>query len=458
MKYHNSILGAIGNTPLVRLNKIHSKDSPIILAKVESLNPGGSIKDRIGLAMIEDAERKGLLKPGYTIIEPTSGNTGAGLALVAAVKGYKMIFVLPDKMSQEKIKLLKSYGAEVVVTPTSVPYDSPENYIEVAKTIASNTPNSYIANQYANPVNPQQHYDTTGPEIWSQTDGKIDVLVAGMGTGGTITGISKYLKKMNPNVKIVGVDPQGSIYASHFKGITEDIKAETYKTEGIGEDFIPSTIDLSLVDEVITVNDHDAFLTTRDLVYKEGIHVGGSSGSAVYAALKISETMNNGVIVVILPDTGRNYISKIYSDDWMQDHGYIERGVVPIIAKSVLLTKSSFPHILSVLPSSSINDAVDLMRKFEVSQLPVLNDSVPIGSIKEKSILKKLMSNEYTLSSTVDQLMDEPFPLVNENDDISGSQDLISEKNAAIVMDDRKAIGIITPIDILNYLSGERSK
>ena len=363
MKYHNSILGAIGNTPLVRLNKIHSKDSPIILAKVESLNPGGSIKDRIGLAMIEDAERKGLLKPGYTIIEPTSGNTGAGLALVAAVKGYKMIFVLPDKMSQEKIKLLKSYGAEVVVTPTSVPYDSPENYIEVAKTIASNTPNSYIANQYANPVNPQQHYDTTGPEIWSQTDGKIDVLVAGMGTGGTITGISKYLKKMNPNVKIVGVDPQGSIYASHFKGITEDIKAETYKTEGIGEDFIPSTIDLSLVDEVITVNDHDAFLTTRDLVYKEGIHVGGSSGSAVYAALKISETMNNGVIVVILPDTGRNYISKIYSDDWMQDHGYIERGVVPIIAKSVLLTKSSFPHILSVLPSSSINDAVDLISR-----------------------------------------------------------------------------------------------
>lgn len=458
MKYHNSILGAIGNTPLVRLNKICSKDSPVILAKVESLNPGGSIKDRIGLAMIEDAERKGLLKPGYTIIEPTSGNTGAGLALVAAVKGYKMIFVLPDKMSQEKIKLLKSYGAEVVVTPTSVPYDSPENYIEVAKTIASNTPNSYIANQYANPVNPQQHYDTTGPEIWSQTDGKIDVLVAGMGTGGTITGISKYLKKMNPNVKIVGVDPQGSIYASHFKGITENIKAETYKTEGIGEDFIPSTIDLSLVDEVITVNDQDAFLTTRDLVYKEGIHVGGSSGSAVYAALKISETMNNGVIVVILPDTGRNYISKIYSDDWMQDHGYIERGVVPIIAKSVLLTKSSFPHILSVLPSSSINDAVDLMRKFEVSQLPVLNDSIPIGSIKEKSILKKLMSNEYTLSSTVDQLMDEPFPLVNENDDISGSQDLISEKNAAIVMNDKKAIGIITPIDILNYLSGERSK
>ena len=458
MKYHNSILDAIGNTPLVRLNKICSKDSPVILAKVESLNPGGSIKDRIGLAMIEDAERKGLLKPGYTIIEPTSGNTGAGLALVAAVKGYKMIFVLPDKMSQEKIKLLKSYGAEVVVTPTSVPYDSPENYIEVAKTIASNTPNSYIANQYANPVNPQQHYDTTGPEIWSQTDGKIDVLVAGMGTGGTITGISKYLKKMNPNVKIVGVDPQGSIYASHFKGITENIKAETYKTEGIGEDFIPSTIDLSLVDEVITVNDQDAFLTTRDLVYKEGIHVGGSSGSAVYAALKISETMNNGVIVVILPDTGRNYISKIYSDDWMQDHGYIERGVVPIIAKSVLLTKSSFPHILSVLPSSSINDAVDLMRKFEVSQLPVLNDSIPIGSIKEKSILKKLMSNEYTLSSTVDQLMDEPFPLVNENDDISGSQDLISEKNAAIVMNDKKAIGIITPIDILNYLSGERSK
>ncbi len=323
MKVANNILELIGNTPMVRLNNLTTGLKPTILAKMESLNPGGSVKDRIGVEIIEAAEKEGVLKPGGTIVEATSGNTGVGLALVAAVKGYKTVFVMPDKMSMEKVRLLKAYGAKVVITPTTVPRDSPESYYSVAERIARETPNSFYANQYFNHRNPQAHYKTTGPEIWTQTNGKIDVLVAGVGTGGTITGIAKYLKEKNPKIKIIGVDPEGSVFHHHVKG--EKWEIHTYKVEGIGEDFLPGTVDLSLIDEFILVSDKESFLMARRLAKEEGIFVGGSSGAAVHATLKIAKDYGKDkTMVVILRDSGYRYISKFFSDEWMEANGFLD--------------------------------------------------------------------------------------------------------------------------------------
>ena len=322
----DGIVGTIGNTPLVRLTHIvHDVDAEV-LAKIECFNPGGSVKDRVGLAMIEDAESRAVLKPGGTIVEATAGNTGLGLAIGAASKGYRMIFVVPDKMSQEKIDLLKAYGAEVVITATAVPPNHPDYYVNRAKTIAGNTPNSFVPDQFSNAANPLAHYGSTGPEIWRQTQGKLDFFVAGMGTGGTITGVAKFLKEKDPLIKIVGVDPQGSVYAE-FKRKGRIGIAGSYKVEGIGEEFIPKTMDMSLVDEVVTVSDKDAFLTARTLARMEGILAGGSSGAALFAALKIARDLGaqgkGKRIVVLLPDTGRNYLTKIYSDDWMKANGFM---------------------------------------------------------------------------------------------------------------------------------------
>lgn len=319
MEVHGSILEAIGNTPLVRLNKVTKGLKPTILAKLECLNPGGSVKDRIGVAMIEQAEREGKLRPGGTIIEPTSGNTGAGLAMVASVKGYKTIFVMPDKMSEEKQSLLRAYGAKVVVTPTNVSPDSPEHYTKVAAKLAHETPNAFMPNQYENRSNPDTHYRTTGPEIWSQTRGKVDVFVAGMGTGGTITGTGRFLKEKKKSLRVVGADPEGSIFYSRFHNQAET--PHQYKVEGIGEDFMPGTMDLSTVDDVIQVSDKDAFRMARRLAREEGVLVGGSGGTAVQAALKVAEDMSDEIIVTLLPDTGRNYLSKLYSDKWMIEQG-----------------------------------------------------------------------------------------------------------------------------------------
>jgi cystathionine beta-synthase len=322
MEVHKSILEVIGNTPLVRLNKVSQGLKPTILAKLENLNPGGSVKDRIGIAMVEQAEKKGLLKPGGTIIEPTSGNTGVGLAMVASVKGYKMIFVIPDKMSEEKSSLLRAYGAKVVVTPTNVATDSPEHYIRVAEKLARETPNSFMPNQYENRANPEAHYRTTGPEIWRQTGGRMDVFVCGMGTGGTITGTGRFLKDKKKGLKIVGADPEGSIFYPRFHGHTEE--PHQYKVEGIGEDFMPGTMDMSIVDDVIQISDRDAFLMARRLAREEGILVGGSGGTAVQAALKVAEDLpEKKTIVTLLPDSGRNYLSKLFSDKWMEEQGFL---------------------------------------------------------------------------------------------------------------------------------------
>ena len=323
MKYYNSILETIGNTPLVQLRNITKDIKPLILAKLEFLNPGGSVKDRMALYMVEEAVKKGLLKQGGTIVENTSGNTGIGLALYAAVKGYKTVFTIPDKMSQEKITLLKAFGAEVIICPTNVPPDSPESYYETAKRIAKERPNSYYVNQYHNKGNIDAHYATTGPEIWEQTEGRIDYFVAGAGTGGTISGVSKFLKQKNPNIKTIGVDPIGSIYHDWFK-YTTMTKPKVYMVEGIGEDMLCDTMHLDVIDEMIQVSDKDSFLMARRLVREEGIFAGGSSGAAVYAALEAGKRIpKDKVVVVILPDTGRNYISKVFNDEWMKEKGFI---------------------------------------------------------------------------------------------------------------------------------------
>ncbi|HEV2120314.1 MAG TPA: cysteine synthase A [Candidatus Bathyarchaeia archaeon] len=321
MEVHKSILDVVGNTPLVRLNKVSKGVKPTILAKLENLNPGGSVKDRIGIAMVELAEQMGLLKPNGTIIEPTSGNTGIGLAMVASVKGYKMIFVMPDKMSEEKRSILRAYGAKVVVTPTNVPPESAEHYTKVAQKLARDIPNSYMPNQYENRANPDAHYRTTGPEIWRQTEGKLDVFVCGMGTGGTITGTGRFLKSKKRNLKVVGADPEGSIFYPRFYRQGE--KSHQYMVEGIGEDFMPGTLDMSIIDDVIQVSDTDAFQMARRLAQEEGIMVGGSGGTAVQAALRVAQRLDERkTIVTLLPDTGRNYLSKLFSDKWMKEQGF----------------------------------------------------------------------------------------------------------------------------------------
>jgi cystathionine beta-synthase len=446
MAQFNNILETIGRTPLVKLNNIAEDIKSDIYVKVEFLNPGGSVKDRIGLSMVEAAENQGQLKPGGTIIEATAGNTGVGLALVAAVKGYRCIFVMPDKMSQDKINLLKAYGAEVVITPTSVPADSPESYNGVAERLAKEIPNAYRPNQFENPNNPLAHYLTTGPEIWEDSQGKVDVFVAGMGTGGTISGTSKYLKEKNPNIIIVGADPQGSILSGD--------SPRSYKVEGIGEDFIPKTFNRQIVDEMVRVSDKESFNTARRLARQEGLLVGGSAGTAVAAALKYAQRLQvPKYIVVLLPDSGRNYINKIFSDQWMQENGFWEGRLSRLTTiKDILGLKRNLPSLISVSPRDKLIRAVSLIKEFNISQLPVLEGSEIVGSLNEASLMQLSHDGIEFDQQDISRVMGKPLPSLEETTDIAEAyRVLLSGATGVVVKQNNVPTGLITRADLVNY-------
>ncbi len=453
MARFDNILKAIGRTPLLRLNNIAKEIESEIYVKAEFLNPGGSVKDRIGLKMIEAAEREGKLKSGGTIIEATAGNTGVGLALVAAVKGYRCIFVMPDKMSQDKINLLKAYGAEVVVTPTSVAPDSPESYNGVADRLAKEIPNAYRPNQFENPNNPLAHYMTTGPEIWEDSDGKIDVFVAGMGTGGTISGTARYLKEKNSDITIVGADPQGSI----LSGDTP----RSYKVEGIGEDFIPKTFNRQVVDEMIRVSDKESFNTARRLAREEGMLVGGSAGTAMTAALKYAGRLEQPkYIVVLLPDTGRNYINRIFSDQWMQENGFWEGKKSSRTAiKDILHLKHSLPSLISVSPNDKVIRAVSLIQEHNISQLPVVSGKEIVGSLNEASIMQLLHDGIDFERQDIATVMGKPLPSLDERTDVSEAyRVLLSGATGIVVKQDNVPVGLITRADLVAYWISQKKE
>jgi len=449
----NNILELIGKTPLIKLNKITKDIKSKIYVKAEFLNPGGSVKDRIGLKMIEAAEREGILKPGGTIIEATAGNTGVGLALVAAIKGYRCIFVMPDKMSQDKVNLLKAYGAEVVITPTSVAPDSPESYNGVADRLAKEIPNAYRPNQFENPNNPLAHYLTTGPEIWEDSQGKVEVFVASMGTGGTISGTSKYLKEKNPNIIVVGADPQGSILSGD--------SPHSYKVEGIGEDFIPKTFNRQIVDDMVRVSDKESFNTARRLAREEGLLVGGSSGTALVAALKYAERLEKSkYIVALLPDTGRNYINKIFSDQWMQENGFWEgKRSRTVTIKEILLNKKNLPPLISVSPQDKLIRAVSLIQEFNISQLPVIDGENIVGSLNEASLMQLLHDGIEFDRQDIATVMGKPLPFLDENTDISEAyRVLLSGATGIAVKREDAPVGLITRADLVTYWISQKKE
>jgi cystathionine beta-synthase len=450
-----SILEAVGHTPLVRLSHITAGLRPTILAKVETLNPGGSVKDRIGLRMIEEAERAGLLKPGGTIVEPTSGNTGHALAIAAALKGYRMIFVMADKQSPEKIALLRAYGAEVVVCPTAVPRDSPESYYSVAERLSREIPGAFQPNQYFNQANPRSHYESTGPEIWEQTDGKVDVVVGGLGTGGTMTGVARFLKEKKPSVMIVGADPEGSLYSG------DTIKP--YKVEGIGEDFIPGTIDLKLIDRIVQVNDRDSFLIARRITREEGILVGGSSGTAMKAAMDVARGLDEKTLmVVILPDTGRNNLSKIYNDEWMRQNGFFERFPRQLV-HDVVAREREMPELITVSSKEKVGRAIDLLQEHGISQMPVTEDGGGpghrlVGSIQERTLLDRVYRDPGLIDTTVGAAMDGPFPTIAAGAHVDEAfSTLLAGATALVVMDAERPVGIITRLDLLEFMAHTRA-
>ena len=458
------VLELVGGTPIVRLDRLSPEGGPQLLAKLEYLNPGGSVKDRIGLAMIEAAEREGKLRPGGTIVEPTSGNTGVGLAIAAARKGYRCIFVMPDKMSQEKISMLRAYGAEVVICPTAVEHDSPESYYSVSDRLAEEIPGGYKPDQYSNLSNPQAHYDVTGPEIWKQTDGgDVAAIVISVGTGGTITGVGRYFKERRPEVLIVGADPAGSVFtADSPEGV------HPYLVEGIGKDTWPQTLDREVVDEWVQVSDRDSFLVARRLAREEGILAGGSSGTTVWAALEIAKRFGDGSrILTMLPDSGRSYLSKFYDDNWMLEHGFLERRAAVPAVEELLRSKrreeAELPQLVTIWAHQKVGEAIDLMQRYSISQLPVVRDgdfdslADIIGALQDRDLLDRVFKNADALHHDVAEAMQPPLAAVDVEDSLDEVfATLTGRGNAVVVARDGRPVGVLTRSDLLEYLAHSR--
>jgi cystathionine beta-synthase len=453
-----SVLETVGWTPLIRLNRITRGVRTPVYGKAEFFNPGGSVKDRIGAPIIEAAERSGALKPGGIVVEGTSGNTGVGLAIAAALKGYKCIFTMPDKMSQEKVRLLKAFGAEVIITPTAVPADHPDNYVVMAKRIASETPNAIFANQFYNQANPEAHYATTGPELWEQTDGRITHFVAAAGTGGTVTGVGRYLKERNPDIKIIAGDPQGSILAELWRSRqtpgANKLEGAPYKVEGIGQDKLPGTLDLSLVDEYHTVSDRDSFTMARRLTREEGLFVGGSAGLITHVAMNLARRLDDpeALVVTFLCDTGERYLSKLYNDEWMRENQLLEPDRISL-GHLITHKADDAPTLVATTPGSLVRQALGLMRLHDVSQLPVMDGARCVGSVTEYGLTTRGLESTKFLDATVGEVMDEPFPTVDAAQPVDAVTKLLSKATPAVlVTEEGRVAGIVTRSDMLHFL------
>ena len=453
MEYAESLVDLIGNTPLVKLSSVTEGLAPLVLAKVEYLNPGGSVKDRIALRMVEAAEQSGELRPGGTIVEPTSGNTGVGLAIVAQTRGYKCVFVCPDKVSADKISVLRAYGAEVVVCPTVVPPEHPDSYYNTSDRLVREIDGAWKPNQYANPANPQSHYETTGPEIWRQTDGRISHFVTGLGTGGTVSGAGRYLKEVSGGrVRVVGADPEGSVYSGGT--------GRPYLVEGVGEDFWPATYDRAICDEIVPVSDADSFTLTRRLAREEGLLVGGSCGMATMAALRVAERAGpDDVVVVLLPDGGRGYLSKIFSDDWMADYGFLRSTARTTVGDVLRQKAGELPELVHVHPQDTVREAIDILREYHVSQMPVVKAEPPvmmaevIGSVVERDLLDLLFSGQARLADPLERHMSPPLPVVGAGEPVDAAVSALEKADAAVVLADGKPAGVLTRQDLLAHLA-----
>lgn len=449
---YNSILELIGNTPLVKLNKLTKNYKSSVYAKMESLNPGGSVKDRIGVAMIEDAEKKGLLKPNGVIIEATSGNTGIGLALAATAKEYKCIFVMTEKVSVEKRAYLKALGAEVVICPMTAPPESPENYVNVAKRINKETPNSFFTYQYTNPSNPEIHYRTTGPEIWEQSEGKITHFIASAGTGGTISGVGKFLKEKNSAIKVICADPYGSIFKT-YKEAGKIIEGSPYLVEGIGQDMIPENVHFQYIDDFVNVTDKDSFLTSRKMSREEGIFCGGSAGTNAFAALKISKELDeNGFVVFIIPDIGERYLSKHHSDEWMREKRLLDKDRVTVGIAVQTKLSNNLPKLVSVKSGSLVSEALKRMEELDLSQIPVIDDNKSVGSLNDADLMSSILIDANSLNKKVSELMKTPFPVHDEHEDLKNAISSLKKFPAVLVSEYGKIVSVLTRHDVLDFV------